>query len=1411
MSIKLRDAVTFDIARLFNGAIDVDWLVDGSGRAEKAAAAFVFHGPENHGVSQKDIGDSSHKLIDTASFVRRIVSRVESPTGNAFTLAIAGFGSGKSHLAVTISELLSTDDPELRAEILNNISQADAKIGSEVSRACRCLGKSLVITLNGMNNSDLSSALLSQVRARVSADGHDVSKLENLRKRFKHASTLLRNLDKRLTDRLVKECGAADKDGVISMLESFDEAVYKKAHAFLSEIGIPLSAVSDETAKDVINITVREFVGKDKPYNHMVVLFDEFGHYMEYATAHPQIAGDGALQHIFEGVQGNDEKVTFVGFVQYELKAYAQRLPTEFKNEMNRFITRFDNAEKLYLSSNLETLISSLLQKKATPSIDVAESRQLRERIATWYPVSQNYSTWADEEIFTRVVVRGCWPLSPVAMWVLFYLSSSGKYLQQRSALTLLKSAIDLHADRECTNALSPVCLWTTDLQQEFESIEEDSAHGMLLQVYNAVCAKFDAHLSVDEKNVLRSIVLLSQTQLRAASREDADYALSVFSGIDEASLSRAMSRLQDEYNVIEWDSASRSYEILSDNASKPQFLHLLRQKAQEYDVDRQSEVFCGLASTIGLLTPPECSFGNSHNVITTEWRFEAKPTYWARFLLTVDAISAELEKKTEFQTVETARGLMIHCYVPSSEDIESIKEQARRALQKSAKRKPILLILIQDEPDHNLSKALVDIDIISRLSSEEKSRFGQLISSHAQKQRRVLDDSIRRALMQRNYVTPFEDVVPNRLAMMELQLFEAAYPKVLPFPFDGYATPRGNAAKDCAEFTRRLISSSLSYSDTQTMSVAQRNRAQTVLNASWKVFSKRDGSVVQKPGNVVVKAIMADWEKKLSLQDGLNCADAIKIACAAPYGANLASAGLLWGVFIQAFQKVVQAQCEDAPVSLENIANSAFSGNSLDFGYLKGVTLYRMTGENGAWDQLLSDWASCGTYREQAEFADRIESLESSLPIPPALRPQIALCKSESKKAFDIIDAAEEKESECIQKIENGVKSDKLSLIAYGASLLQSYAKELRKDPMWDIARDIEPLVTTVNEAKIKIAAMFPTWLARNQPRGSTHQDLADFKRDSEERMARNLKNLELYDEKEKLLTQVDRVCKSFEQIVQAREAVAKYDAWEVQNGNVPDQTPFLRRDAVSKDAEKWVSLIRACAATMKRVGNQHYFDELASRLVRIEGIKKRIKEVGNAINDRAKAVLNSTLTIETASDIRDEVLDLTALYQGDDVNLEEFRVARNFLNAFIDAAARIDSLQNTQSQFDVLVAETKDDMVTRFADEEPPWDVEESVGRLIKTVSQKRRKASSEWISQVRDRYSDIEGMSLQVAENALREIKNPPPYFDDEKDKAACDVLIRKLEKHLESKGVDWLVEKFNQLTPAGQKLFLKQIRT
>ena len=108
--ISLNQAVQFDISRLFNGAIDVDWLVNDPNIAASVARSFVFHGPAYHGVTQTDVIETGHKLIDSASFVKETVQGLVSGEANAFTLAIAGFGSGKSHMAVTLTELLETQD-----------------------------------------------------------------------------------------------------------------------------------------------------------------------------------------------------------------------------------------------------------------------------------------------------------------------------------------------------------------------------------------------------------------------------------------------------------------------------------------------------------------------------------------------------------------------------------------------------------------------------------------------------------------------------------------------------------------------------------------------------------------------------------------------------------------------------------------------------------------------------------------------------------------------------------------------------------------------------------------------------------------------------------------------------------------------------------------------------------------------------------------------------------------------------------------------------------------------------------------------------------------------------------------------------------------------------------------------------
>ena len=72
-----------------------------------------------------------------------------------FTLAIAGYGTGKSHLGVTLAELMGTADQVLASDILDNIQAADMQIAEDIKNMMNDVAKPcLVIALNGLNKFD---------------------------------------------------------------------------------------------------------------------------------------------------------------------------------------------------------------------------------------------------------------------------------------------------------------------------------------------------------------------------------------------------------------------------------------------------------------------------------------------------------------------------------------------------------------------------------------------------------------------------------------------------------------------------------------------------------------------------------------------------------------------------------------------------------------------------------------------------------------------------------------------------------------------------------------------------------------------------------------------------------------------------------------------------------------------------------------------------------------------------------------------------------------------------------------------------------------------------------------------------------------------------------------------------------
>lgn len=157
--MRIGQVIRFHNERFFGGAVQLGWVQQHVDLARRAAEAFVFHGPHYHSAdkSEHEGIDSAYRLKDTASFVRDLLGSMragaEGREENPYWLVVAGYGSGKSHLALTCATLLSEPGSEVAQAILQHISHADAEIGETVAEARGGDGKAGVGASTGRDGS----------------------------------------------------------------------------------------------------------------------------------------------------------------------------------------------------------------------------------------------------------------------------------------------------------------------------------------------------------------------------------------------------------------------------------------------------------------------------------------------------------------------------------------------------------------------------------------------------------------------------------------------------------------------------------------------------------------------------------------------------------------------------------------------------------------------------------------------------------------------------------------------------------------------------------------------------------------------------------------------------------------------------------------------------------------------------------------------------------------------------------------------------------------------------------------------------------------------------------------------------------------------------------------------------------
>lgn len=1419
--MKLGDVVTFRGDHLFEGAVSLDWFTTDERLRTAAAEAFIFHGPTYHGVSQGDVGlEHGHLLQDTATFARSIVHACYDAEPQPFALAIAGYGTGKSHLALALATLLSDPTSPTAAAVLTRLESADAAIGAEVRATLAQQPRpALVVALNGMRSFDLTSELTQQVADRVRAHGLSADALDELRPRFAQAANLVSMSDAGIVADLLAASNLPDRESILQRLRAQDEHTYAQVYHFYEALGMPIRSLGGESISDLIDVVTRTYCGDGRPFGRLLILFDEFGRYTEFATERSQIAGSGVLQDLFEGVQAHAVEACFVGFVQFELNAYVQRVAPELRNEIVRYVTRYQSAKKSYLSTNLETLIASLMEKRQPAQLaqwldgpeSAAQSRRMQEQIGAWYPQSAHYRLWNDQAQFHTVIRKGCWPLSPYSTWLLFYLTAAGKHLQERSALTLLGEALARHGDSDLDDevgrhGLAPVQLWSEGLQEDLLTSEEGGAQGSITHAYASVEARHGAHLSDTQRRLLRAVVLSSKLGLNVGNVEEALKALSALTGLAPAVTKAGIEQLQREINVLEWDESFRGFSILGDAVPRTQFLAFLRRAVgTSFDVLERADLFVRRAPAwCDLLGDVNCDFGESNSILTREWHFEA---------VTSNAKTLEVrlrlatERCARAVAVDEARATVVYCYVEPNRDPIAVADKTARILRTLGREvgmpvPPVLVVLLADE-EGVLGQALAELAVLEeKLSEEDKARFGNLIGAHKEKTLQMVRNHVGTMIKQQRYVTALpSELKETRIARVATELLTAIYKTPLPFPFDGFNTARGNAADDCQRLVSELLEGKLDYDGVINKSPRVKNRAIAVLNDSWRVFTG-GGAVSRHPAHSSAKSIVRRWDAALqSTEKPFLIGHELRAACLPPFGANVASAALLFGVFVAPrLENLVIVRDGQQQAISTLLQDGAFQGRALDLAALQDIELTTAGETSSEWEQLLDEWETEASHYARVECRKRAYELEQRVPAPPVLRYRFLHFSQQAEAAFRALQEMEQAQDVALRNISRGEEHSDVSYLAWGASQLLSLQMRMSEEGAAWSDQQREEVTPLLERARQKVIQLFPEWLPDQTLHSADPADVSKYRHHMLDRLGRELKELKLQGQYEALDKHVATALRTVEAAAQAQQLVTEVTGWLGENAASAQGARMARLRQLGRMAKSYVGKLQTTAAALPRPD----LDELRGKVIAFAGA---LKTARTALTTRATALWERPL--QSGNDLEallDEVERLAGAFEGCEKDLDDLVLMRRALHVYHRCYQQLDSPNITWEDFNSLVSRLEQESTALVGADEIPWPPAEVLGSFAQQIGSRRQEESTGWITLVEAEIPHVDEQSAAEA-NQLRMRLAQPPAVLTQQHRVQLAEYLGRVEARLGSLEVEGLIERFRALPAPSRQRFLE----
>ena len=1425
--------VKFEGGRYFAGAIDIDWYLCDLDNARNVSEAYMFHGKQYHSVNNVS-QSGGYKVTDSITMTEILLENL-CKQNNRLILSIAGYGAGKTHLAVALSMLFSGiggNQQEILNKIKNIDSNAGIRIGNEIFRDERPY---LVIPINGMRNSGLADLFFDS--AEKVLELHQVSKiaLTRFRPQFNALKQQVMYYNGPEVDKALRIAGISSRNDFAKEMDVYNYDVYDRIVAALEIVGVQyyVPAVTGQL-KDLIIALAEELCGKGKPFRGLLIVFDELGKYMSFSAANEGIAGSGIMQQLYEGVQGvrKDVPVLFWGISQLDLKEYQQGLANNVaaNNNMNRYVTRFSNAKKYYLGTCFESLIANLIVKNSEPEglEDPKEVGKAIKMLSKVFSAAKNYPVWTDEDKFAKIVRKGCWPLSSAAVWTLTYITSVNNILQQRSGFNIISTLFDSLNGIDIGNNKFPikaVDLYDCGLGEEFLIAEQSSrSSSSIANECNAVINKYGQKLSANDIKVLHAIVLAEKLKAECNSEQESKQLLAFLSGLSNAIIEKSLNELFNIYNCISFNTASFLYEIHSNAATLMQFAQFIKEEINAFQQKINNKIrYATLEKQIRdsndfgswrerFFEDIECRFSFDHNILSWEWGYEHRIIINS-YISSIRYVLNELKEEPPIHFAEQ-KGRMIYLVLPSFEDLGRAKTEIKALFddyEKSVGNIVPAMVLILYDKDDKLLNVAIELDILDSLNASETKKYGNLINNRYDELYNAAFDILNELKAQRNLVYPIGSSKARFITGS--QIFSKIYTSAISFYIDGFKQVNANGPNTVNEFVNILSRSGVTHNDFITLTSSEKNRAQTLLTDGWKIFDN-NGNVQKYPGDKIIAELFKSFDEVLRERKIINVyADLYAPLLAPPYGCNSTQATALVFVYYAGRQSTLEFSQNNTQVPISNLLQQkgCFSTKekAMKKAFWHNVFVKESTRDDAKWFKLKEDWTNAQLLPDYIVCLNTYNQLiESSISIPNIILDDIILLRTKTGSLCSL-NKKWKAEGSIIHANINQLCNQRKPIdevINVFFTYIKLYNQTIGQSKAARYENDIDDYKDVIDNTKIYIKNNIDGWINSNDPVVNFSEYRQKFSAYAS--LIKQLESLSLKDE-------ADKVRKAYDGASITVKAINEFNKnkqlYENQYSSIEKNVKYglvAYNLAVGCKQDIDILMGRLESFSDSYVGLPQYlnFNGIKARLIGLKNITEtklqEMKEKADSIPslkcDRiceiqdSESVVNSVLQFYQNEEGKPEYQEYT-LAKHAKAEIELLKRAFLVLSQKVSSVAMIESTINAYNdkfeELDFIPIPYKS-VLNSFK------------GMAYYDLQQK----STEWKDEQIRRYNCANTMDDLITFQAM--LNNQPDYLS-ESDKREIEELRMVVSSKISKRKVEFLVSQYRQLNEDEQKDFLSRI--